>query len=815
METPIRDLRYALRSLGRRPGFTAIAVIMLALGIGANSAIFTVVNAVLMKPLAYPAPEQLVHVQIELPRLGFARWGLSPAEYRELQTYSRSYSALGAWRTRRASVSGIEDPIQVTAAEASAELFEALGVPARLGRVYTRDEEIARREAVIVVSHRLWSSVLSADPEIIGRSVEVDGTSRTVLGVMPPGFDARDAGIDVWSPLALPDNSENRGSHFLNVVGRLGPNVDLEQVRTELRDLLARWSEFPGAADHAPNDSTHLVVATGLHDAMVANVRPMLLFLFGAVGFVLLIACANVGNLLLTKAESRQKEIAIRSALGAGRGRLAQLFLAEAALLSVGAGALGLLVGYWGLDLLLAILPNEMPRLAAIELDANVLAFTATVSIVTAVIFGLAPILHLSSASLGSTSKEGGQRVTAAGSRMRVRQALVVCQIALAVMLVIGAGLMLRTLAALQDVDPGFRPDGLLTFELFLPSGSYPDGAGRSAFLNRVVEQLEAIPGVESAAMVSGLPPLKNSNGADTRFEGREPTPDGPPHHVAYNQVVGGSYFETMGIPIVRGRAFDRRDDGEGTPVAVINERFAQVFYSGEDPVGLRIGPFWTNDPWFTIVGVAADVKQAGLNETVDTELYLHYPQTAAHGYGAPRMMNVVVRTTRDPLAFAGVVRGAVHELDASLAIAGFQTMEQNVVESIGRPRFVAVLLTVFGVVALGLAAIGTFGVFSYSVAQRTRELGIRMALGAGADAVRDMVLWQGGTIAVVGLGTGLLGALGLTRLMSGLLFGISSVDPFTFVASPVILALVALAACYLPARRATKVDPMIVLKAE
>jgi predicted permease len=813
MTTLMQDLRYATRTLLRTPGFTAVAVLTLALGIGANSAIFSVVNTVLLKPLEYQDPERLVFIHSDFPTLGFEEFWISPPEYRELQQHAGSFSSIGAWRTGSVSLSGIDEPVRVTSAIATEELFTTLGVPADLGRVFTAEEDIPGGESVVVISQRLWRSAFGADPSIVGRGIEVDGGVSTVVGVMPDGFDVEEAGVDVWIPAALPENPTNRGSHFLNLVGRLSPELSLEQARSELGVLLASWSEI-APNTHVPNDSTHAIVAKSLRDEVVGDVRPALLILLGAVGFVLLIACANVANLLLARAEGRQKEIAIRAAIGAGRGRLLRQFLTESALLAAVGGVAGLLLGHLGLRALLATSPGSIPRADAVALDLPVLAFTLAVALLTGLIFGLAPLLHLTPRAMAESLRDGGQRSTAAAGRQRLRRLLVISEVALSVVLIVGAGLLLRSLAVLQEVDTGFEPEGLLTFELFLPASRYPEGQDRAAFAAELERRLEAIPGVGGAAWMTGLPPVREVNANDTEFENKTQTPDGPAFNVDYYQTVGGQYFETMGIPIVSGRPFDSGDDASATFVTVINERLAQVFYPGENPLGQRIRPCCGDDvPWLTIVGIARDVKQGGLAEQTGTELYFHYPQVAA--LNAPQTVNFVLRSELPPLSLADEARSAVRALDMSMPMANIQTMEANVAGSVDQPRFLALLLSIFAAVALALAAIGTYGVLSYSVAERNKELGIRMALGARTDALLAMVLRDGMAVAGIGLALGMIGALALTRLLSSLLFGVSSTDAITYLAAPVVLAAIALLACWLPARRATRVDPIVVLRAE
>jgi predicted permease len=519
-----------------------------------------------------------------------------------------------------------------------------------------------------------------------------------------------------------------------------------------------------------------------------------------------------VGNLLLAKSEGRRREVTVRVAIGAGRGRLIRQFLTESLVLAAIGGVLGLFVGYAGVRLLLASGPDTLPRLHEIRLSGAVVLFTMGVSLLAGLLFGLAPLLHLSTRSMAVSLKEGGRRTTAAHARQRLRRALVVAETALAVVLVIGAGLLIRSLDALRRVDVGFDPDGLLTFQLYLPPARYPDATAAASFYASLLDRIEALPGVRSAAAMSGLPPLRNVNANDTEFEGVEPSPDRP-FNVDYYQTVQGDYFETMGIPVVDGRGFVLSDDGGGTPVTLVNETLARRYYPDRSPLGRRIRPGGA-DFWLTVVGVVKDVKQGGLAEATGTELYFHNPQVTAAGI-AQRTMNIVVRTSRSPLSLAGEVRAAVGDLDPSLPLARLQTMDQNVAETIRRPRFLAALLGAFAALALALASVGTYGVLSYAVAERRHEIGIRMAMGAEAGDVLGMVLRSGLALAGSGLVLGIAGAIGATRLMRTLLFGVGATDLTTFLMAPVVLAIVGTVACVIPAHRATRVDPARVLRQE
>ncbi len=812
MQTLIQDIRFALRTLIRTPVVTGVAVLTLALGIGANSAIFSVVNGVILKPLDYEQPSELVFIASGFPTLGFDQFWMSGPEYRELKDWNQSFLDIGAYNTGEVSITGGDSPIRVSAAFATAELFGVLGVPAFMGRAIGRDDDVPQAEPVLVLSHGLWQRAFGGDRNVLGKVYEVNGTTRTIIGVMPQGFDVHDEKVEAWLPLQLdPANPRSRGGHFLYAIGRLKPGVQIERARAEVASLLVRWEEEGGG--HSPSPEGHPIHLTDMQEEVVGDVRPALLVLLGAVGFVLLIACANVGNLLLARAEARQKEIAVRTALGAGRGRLAKQFLTESVVLSLIGGTLGLIVGAVGVRALLATNPNSIPRVGEITLDASVMVFTLGVSIVAGLIFGLAPLLHLTVKDLSGSLREGGQRTTAGAARLFLRRGLVVSELALAVILVIGAGLMLRSFSALQQVDPGFQVDGLLSFRLYLPPTTYVQPDQQATFLEEMRAQLGGLPGVANVAGMSGLPPQRRLNANTMEFEGLEQNDDGPPHNVDFWQFVTDGYFETMGIPIVEGRAFGPQDLEGSVPAGLVNETMARTFWPGESPLGRRVRQ--GNNPWITIVGIVKDVKQQGIDQETGTELYFYYQQVANVMGFAPRTMNMVLRTTVPPTSIARLVRESVWATDANLPVADLQSMDQVIFESVARPRFLTLLLLTFGLVALTLASVGTYGVMSYTVAERSHEMGIRMALGAQAGSVLKLVLQQGLTVAGIGLVIGTVGAILLTKLMGSILYGVSATDVTTFAVVPLLLMAVAALACLIPAVRATKVDPIQVLKAE
>ncbi len=814
MNTVVQDLRYAVRTLLRAPVFAAVAVLTLGLGIGANTAIFSVVNGVILRPLQYRSPGELVFLTTAFPTLGFDEFWWSAPEYFEYKEWNESFSDIGAFTTGEVSINGGDAPIRVPGAFVTAEFFETLGVPAAMGRVPNRDEDLPGSNNVVVLSHELWQRAFGSDREIIGRVLDVNGNQSTVVGVMPPKFDIDDSHVEAWIPMQLdPANPGGRASHFLYVVGRLDRGVSIERANAELGPLVTQWNERVGG-NHSPRPDTHFINVKPLQEEVVGEIRPALMVLLGAVGFVLLIACANVGNLLLARAEARQKEIAVRTALGAGRGRLARQLLTESFVLSLLGGVVGLALGKWGVQILLATNPDSIPRLAEISLDGSVMLFTLLVSMVAGVLFGLAPVLHLTTDNLSPALREGGLRATAGSARLLLRQSLVVSELALAVVLVVGAGLMLRSFATLQRVDPGFEPDGLLTFRLFLPQASYPAPSDQISFLNRLTERIRSVPGVSDVTTMSGLPPNRRVNANTMQFEGIQASPDGPPLLIDFFQTVTDDYFRTMSISLVEGRLFEAQDAESTLPVVLVNETAARTFWP-DGALGKRLRSGGPQVPWLTVVGVVKDVKQGGLDEDTGSELYFYYPQVAGQFGPGSLTMNVVVRSSVPPTSLAPAMRQAVWELDATLPLADLQPMSTVLFDSVARPRFLTLLLAIFGGVALALAAVGTYGVMSYTVAERTHEMGIRMALGAKAGGVVKLVLVQGLQLAAVGLGVGMAGAFGLTKLMSSILFGVSTTDVITFVGVPALLAIVASAACLIPAWRATRVDPIEVLRAE
>jgi putative ABC transport system permease protein len=811
MDSWIHDIGYALRNLLRAPGFALVVVLTLALGIGGNTAIFAIVNGVLLKPLAYPAPEELVLVTSQFPQMGFDQFWISPPEYLELKERSRSFQAVGAYSTAEYNLGTGERPRRIRAARVTSNFFDALGVSPLLGRTIRPEETLPGAAPVAVLSHGLWRSVFAGNPSLVGETIDMDGRKVTVAGVMPESFGLATEPVEAFIPVSIdPANRQNRGNHYLYLIGRLAPGLSVDGARAEMEMLLADW---PGKDFHAPSLDAHRLRIDPLQEEVVGDARTAIWALQGAVGFVLLIACANLANLLLARAESRKRELAIRSALGAGRARLARQFLAEGIVLSLLGGLVGVALAHAGIRALVAAFPDALPRAAEVTVDGRPLAFMVALALATSLVLGLAQVLHAQAGSLAATLREAGQRSATSGRRF-LRRFLVASEVALAVVLVAGAGLMLRTVWNLTRVDAGFDRSNLVTFALDLPETGYPEPEQVYGFYARLLEDLRAVPGVRGAAVVNGLPPLRDVIANDTDIEGYEPADgEGPIENVDFWQSTTAGYTEVMGIQIVEGRSFEPSDEG-GDPVVLVNETMAKTFWPGTSPVGRRLRPgFGEELPWITIVGVVKDVKQGGVDKETGTELYLHTEHLGRVMRFADRNMNVVVRTDVPLAALSGTIQRIIGGKDASLPIIGLRTMDEVFSQAIGRPRLLARLLLGFAGLALLMAAIGTYGVLAYVVAERRRELGIRMALGASRGTVLTMVLRQGLGLTLVGVVVGLAGALAANRLAAALLFGVESSDPATYAAVAGFIVLVGFMACYAPARRATRVDPIVVLR--
>lgn len=803
----LKDIRYGLRSLIKHPTFTAVCILTLALGIGANTAIFTVVNAVVLRPLPFEDGDRLAMVRTT--KDANQEQPLSFADYADLKNQTTTFRAVGAasplWNF---TLTGGGEPEPLQGMYVSANLFELLRVAPARGRNFTSDEDRVGGTPVAIVSHSLWQRRFGGDPDILGKQIVVSGTSATVIGVMPAGFQLLDPAAELWMPLLQNQfASSGRQVRLLSVVGRLSDEVKPARANAELNTIANQWSsQYPDT-----NSGVGMRVVP-LHDQVTGKMRPALLLLLGAVGLVLLIACANIINLMLVRSASRQKEIAVRAALGAGRVRLLRQLLTESVTLSLLGGGAGILLGSWGVQALLALNPVSLPQYNKIGVDFTVLGFTLAVSVMTGVVFGLAPAWQTLKFDLHSALKEGGRTTIADRSQRRLSSLLVIAETAMAMVLLIGAGLLLKSFTHLLDVKPGFNTENVLTMQIGIPNVAYQDPQKRIAFLKQLETNLSAAPEVSSVGFVTRLPLMSALNNITSflAIEGRE-VPPGERPEIDFRRASTG-YFQTMGIPLLSGRLVTEQDVANNTGSVLINEAMAKRFWPGEDPVGKRISTANSTGrqtQWQTIVGVVGSVRHLGLDVEPRPEIYYHTNTSPPFG------PVVVIRTTGDPQRLISIARAKVRELDRDVPISNVNTMEQLVAQSVAQRRFGMFLVGIFAALALVLAIVGIYGVVSYSVAQRTNEIGVRMALGASASDVLKMVLKNGMMLALIGVGIGLLAAFAVTRLMVAMLFDVKPTDVATFAIVSVGLILVALLACYVPARRAMKVDPLVALRYE
>jgi putative ABC transport system permease protein len=785
--------------LAKKPGFTAVAIITMALGIGANTAIFSVVNAVLLRPFPYPEAERLVTM----------RSNQSLPDLLDVQAQSQSFEEVGGVVLQAQDYTGGSEPVQVQAGLSTAGIFKVLGAAPILGRVISPEEDRYGGERTVVLSHGFWQRHLGGDPNVVGRTIPLSGNNYTVVGVLPSSFEAPNESPEVWVSLRVtnPLAAKHRGVHFLRTYWLLKPGVTLQQAQAEMATV-DRWLEqqYP---DENKGRQTRLM---SLHERVAGDTRPALLVLFGAVGLVLLIACANFANLLLARAASREREIVIRAALGAGRARLVRQMLTESVLLALLGGAGGLVLALWSIDLLQSLKPADLPRLDAIQIDARVLLFTLSVSVVTGLVFGLVPALNSSRLDVNEALKEGGRSATAGSARHRFSGLLVVSELAIALVLLVGAGLLIKGFWRLRAVEPGFDPDHLLTMRVELPETRYREIPQQTQYRRQVLDAINSLPGVQ-AAMVSEIPLVDDALMHNFLIEGRPPIAPGDEPDL-FTRSVGGDYFRTMKIPLRMGRDFTTQDRDDAPLVGIVNESMVRQYFQNESPIGARIR--WARgegEPqWITIIGVAGDVKHFGLNEREEPAVYTPYAQSI-HPW--KRWMYMVVRSDAEPSTLANMVKNKIWTIDNQIPVTRVQTMTEVMAASVAGQRFNMLLLGIFAGVALLLAAVGIYGVISYSVTQRTHEIGIRMALGAQTKDVLKLILGQGLLLAVIGVVIGILGAFALTRVMSSLLFGVSATDPMTFASVAFLLVAVALLASYIPARRAMKVDPMVALRYE
>ncbi|MDQ3816656.1 MAG: ABC transporter permease [Acidobacteriota bacterium] len=811
MRSLLQDLRYGVRMLLKSPGFTLVAVIALALGIGANSAIFSVVNAVLLRPLPYKEPDRLVVVWETNPQLldDYLKTHneAAIANFYDWQSQSHVFENLAAFRWRNFNLTEGDNPEQGVGNSVTPNMFATLGVKPFLGRDFLPEEGVVGKENEVILSYGLWQRRFGSDPGIVNKKISVNSQPYTVVGVMPQAFEFPRAMSEMWTPLAPADAQKtNRTAHFLYTRARLKPGVTIEQAQAEMDTISARLRE-----QYPDTNNQRGVRLASLQQEDVAQIRPALLILLAAVGFVLLIACANVANLMLARAASRQKEMAIRTALGAGRFRIIRQLLTESVLLSVLGGVCGLLLALWGVDLLIASMPREyalgVPGWNKISLDYRVLVFTFAVSVLTGVLFGLFPAWQATKSDLNESLKEGG-RTSAGTGRKRYRNALIVSEVTLALVLLVGAGLMMRSILRLMDVNPGFDPQNLVTLQLTLPSSHYSKSEQVTNFYQELTQRLRSLPGVEAAASIDMMP--MGGSGGTTTFlvEGRPAPPQGQ-YPEANGRTSSPGYFQTMRIPILKGRDFNEHDTKDAPPVVVINDTFARKYFPGEDPIGKRLLDPQNRVPPSEIIGVVGDIKHWGLDDKAEEYIYTSSNQTPDNS------MFLIVRTATDPASMTAVIRKEVQQMDKELPVYNIKPMSQRIVESTASRRLVMFLLGIFAVVALVLASVGIYGVMAYTVTQRTHEIGVRMALGAKRGDILRLVVKQGMLLVAAGVLLGLLVSFAVTRFMAGLLFGVGPSDPATLLGVSLILALIALLACLIPARRAMKVDPMVALRYE
>ena len=802
------DLRFALRQLRKSPGFTLTAVITLALCIGANTAIFSVVNAVLLRPLPYPHSEQLVRVFGSQPQLALAP--SSPANFLEWKEENQVFERIGTYVGQGFNLLGGDKPERVIGARVSADLLPLLGVQPALGRLFTNDEDQEGRGQVVIVSHDFWRSRFGGGPNIVRQTITLNDRPYTVIGVMPPGFAFPSTRTQVWVPIAFnAAERKTRDTNFIDVIARLKPGVSIEQARANMNAVARSQTE------RYPKTNTGVgVKVVSLQEHIVGNVRPMLVVLLGAVAFVLLIACANVANLLLARAAARQREMAIRGALGASRSRVVRLLLTESVLLAVVGGAFGLLLAFWSLDLLVSLKPANLPRLAEIGVDRTVFLFTLAVSVVTGLLFGVAPALQVSKMDLNEGLKESSLGGTDSPRRHRLRALLVVSEVALSLVLLVGAGLMIRSFSRLLAVDPGFKADHVLTAFVSLPVSKYPKREEQTAFFDRLLERLRNVPGVSAAGLVTDIP-LYGGSSTGFDVDGRPEALPGQRPMTDY-RLINADYFAAMGMKLVKGRAFSRYDTEAAPGVVIINETMATRFFAGEDPIGRRLDLSGDPKDLRDIVGVVGDVRNYGVDEEVKPEVYVPFLQSAPdYLSGVVSAMTIVVRSTIEPTALAAALREQVQALDKDQPVSELRTMEWYLADSMAQRRFNMLLLGAFAGVALVLAAVGIYGVIAYTVTQRRHEMGIRIALGAKGGDILRLVFGNALATTLTGIALGLSAAFALTRLLRSLLYQVSPTDPVVFAAIPLLLLSVAVIATYLPARRATLVDPIEALRAE
>ncbi|HKF57053.1 MAG TPA: ABC transporter permease [Blastocatellia bacterium] len=800
-----QDLKLSIRILINKPGFAITAILIIAIGIGASTAIFSIVNGVLLRPLPSPNSERLIKVWESF--VGGGTGTASVPNLKDWRAQNQAFETISAYSTRSYNLQGRDNPEQVSAAEVSPDFFQTFAIDSSIGRTFTIDEDTPGRSHVVVLSDQLWRANFGADPALVGRNITLDGQQYLVSGIMPPAFRFPSRQTQLWVPLVLPQGQRaNRGNHYLFAIGLLKPGVTFESAQQEMHAIASRIEqEYPG------EQAGRSIKLIPLKEEMVANIRPALLMLLGAVGFLLLIACANVANLQLVRASSRQKEVAIRSALGANSLRLARQFLTESIVLAGAGGILGILASGWALKLLLAMSEKVLPRSGEVSVDLRVLGTALAITLITGIAFGLAPAIYSARSDGRQSLNEGGRGLVSAGHN-RVYTTLIAVETAMAAILLVGAGLMMKSFLFLERQDTGLRPYHVLTLRVSLPEPAYPDRARVASFYKRATEELTTLPGVESAGFISLLPLQRWGYNKGIEIQGREPFPPGRVPFIETRAITPG-YLAAMGIPLVKGRGFTEQDGKDSLPVVIINQMTAALLPTGQDPIGAHLRFGGGDTPWATVVGVTRDVKQSGIRNLARPEALTPYSQE--FDTGLVQSMSLAVRSNLDPMSLVPSVRQAVRRVDPSQPIYNVQTMEAVIGDSISDTKINTILLGIFAGIALLLALVGIYGVVSYWATQRTREIGIRVAIGANRRQVLGLVVRHGMLPALCGLTLGIPGSYALARLLTGLIYGVSPFDPPIFASIAAALGLAALLACLIPARRATRLHPMAALREE
>ena len=809
METLFNDLRYAIRGLRKRPGFTLIAILTLALGIGANTAIFSVVNAVLLKPLPFKDPERLAVIWEEASFAGFPRNTPAPANYFDWKKQNQTFEDMAATASTSFNLTGDGEPERVAAYQVSSNFFPLLGVHPIKGRLFTTQEEGSGANKVALISYELWQSRYGGESSVINRDIQLNGEKFTVLGVMPQGFQFLEREVRLWVPLSFTqEEAANRNGHYLSVVGSLRPGVSMAQAQSDMSLVAARiGKDFPNETFNGQLGA----VVLPLHEQLVGESRRSLLVLLVAVALVLLIACANMAGLLLARAVSRKREIALRAALGASKLRVIRQLLTESVLLSSVGGVLGVMLALWSFAFLQKLIPEQMALGTSLNLDVRVLLFALLISVLTGILFGLVPALQSARVDLNDALKQSSSRTTGSA---KLRSSMIVFEVALSMVLLVGAGLLIQTLFRLFNQYSSLKPENVLTMRTILPRTKYEDPAKRAAFYDGVLERVGHLPGVVSAGYSTSVPLSWKGGTSGFYPEGlTEPIP-GLAFDANHRQV-SSDYLRTMNIPLVTGRYFTAQDNDQSVPVVIINETMARQYWPGRSAMGRRIKLGAPNDdiPWLEVIGIVKDVRQMGLDAPIKAEMYLPYRQVKTHPWFVPR--DLAIRTTGNPLAIVGSVRQAIREVDPDQPISNVATMSELLGEEAGQRRLGMIMLVAFAILALLLASIGIYGVLAYFVSQHTNEIGVRLALGATPRNIMLMVVRRGMVLTLLGAAFGLASSLALTRLMSSLLFEVQALDPLTLVSVPILLVLAALLACAVPARRAMKVDPLVALRYE